>query len=120
MLARVQGGHGGFNYKSGARQQVWVAGGIGITPFLSWLRDFGERLEQQIDFYYTVRSADEVLYLDEIQAAAARQPNFRPHIHVTAKDGRLTAEKIAAESGSLAGKEFSCAVFQMTEALRGR
>jgi hypothetical protein len=29
---------GGFDYRKGGQQQVWIAGGMGITPFMSWLR----------------------------------------------------------------------------------
>jgi len=29
-----------FDYRQGTREQVWIAGGIGITPFRSWIRAF--------------------------------------------------------------------------------
>jgi predicted ferric reductase len=31
--ARLEGGYGMFDYQAGGAQQVWVAGGIGLTPF---------------------------------------------------------------------------------------
>ncbi len=30
--ARVAGPFGGFDYRSGGREQIWIAGGIGVTP----------------------------------------------------------------------------------------
>ena len=35
----VEGPYGRFNYKNYSRDQVWIAGGIGITPFLGMVRD---------------------------------------------------------------------------------
>ena len=37
--AFVDGPYGEFNYKTGGHRQIWIAAGIGITPFLSWIRD---------------------------------------------------------------------------------
>lgn len=33
---RVEGPYGRFVFRKRARRQVWLAGGIGITPFLAW------------------------------------------------------------------------------------
>lgn len=38
MPAILGGAHGRFTYLRGTQYQAWIAGGIGITPFLSWLR----------------------------------------------------------------------------------
>jgi predicted ferric reductase len=32
MLARVDGGYGMFNYKTGGKQQIWIAGGYWTDP----------------------------------------------------------------------------------------
>ena len=107
-----------FEYNRGAKQQVWIAGGIGITPFLSWIRDFGIQIEPTIDFYYTVRGPEEVLYLEEINEAIERHSNFRLHLTYSNKDGRLSAEKIVASSGPLDDKDiYLCGPFALTEAL---
>ncbi|MCW3026713.1 MAG: Membrane flavodoxin oxidoreductase, partial [Solirubrobacterales bacterium] len=34
--AKIAGPFGGFDYRRGGHDQVWIAGGIGITPFISW------------------------------------------------------------------------------------
>jgi predicted ferric reductase len=116
--ARIDGGYGMFDYKQGTARQVWIAGGIGLTPFLSWLRDFGERLDFEIDFFYSVRTEEEALFLDEFQAAADRHAAFRFHPVFSNRDGRLDAAKIETISGPLAGKEvFLCGPVVMTEAL---
>ena len=90
-----------FDYHNGTREQVWIAGGIGITPFRSWIRAFPpeQRLEFDIDLYYTVRSEDEALFLDEIRSAATQHPSFRPHLIYSQRDGSLTVEHIVETSG---------------------
>ena len=40
-LARVEGPYGGFTQQLAGRRQLWLAGGIGITPFLAFLGDLG-------------------------------------------------------------------------------
>src|SRR5581483_7496665 len=68
--AFVEGPHGEFNYKTGSRKQIWVAGGIGITPFISWMRDFESNPHgREIDFFYTTTVPEEALFLDEIEKA---------------------------------------------------
>ena len=38
MPAVIGGPHGRFNHRKGTDQQVWIAAGVGVAPFLSWLR----------------------------------------------------------------------------------
>lgn len=93
MEAIVEGAYGMFDYRTGGGKQVWIAGGIGLTPFLSFLRGL-DRLDKDVDFYYTVRHRDEALFLDEIQAAAKRHPRLKVHIRFSAVDGPLTVDEI--------------------------
>ncbi len=117
--ARVGMAFGMFNYRSGGHQQVWIAGGIGITPFRSWIRAFPteQPLEFDIDLYYTVRTEDEALFLDEISTAAAHYPTFRPHITYSKREGSLTIEQIAAScSGPLSEREaYMCGPSRMIQ-----
>jgi predicted ferric reductase len=118
--ARLDGGYGMFNYKSGSRQQLWVAGGIGLTPFLSWIRDFQPGpLGYEIDFFYSVRTLEEALYLEEIQPAAAAHPEFRFYLICSNSEGPLTGDRIIAASGPVANKEiYLCGPLGMTLALK--
>lgn len=99
MEAVVEGAHGMFDYKSGGEKQVWIAGGIGLTPFLSFLRDM-DNLDKDVDFYYTVRHREEALFLDEIEAAAKRHPRLKVHVRFSAVDGSLTVDEIIGNAGS--------------------
>ncbi len=94
MEAVVEGAYGMFDYKTGGQKQIWIAGGIGLTPFLSFVRDMDGALTQDVDFYYTVRHVEEALFIDELQAAAQSNPHLKLHIRYSASEGSLKAEAI--------------------------
>ena len=93
--ARVDGCYGRFDYRAGGREQIWIAGGIGITPFMAWIRDFYDGPNADVDMFYTVRSPGDLLFADEI-TSAARSANFRPHIRISSEDGNLTVDQVAS------------------------
>lgn len=120
MQAKVDGAYGMFNYKTGGKQQIWVAGGIGLTPFLSWIRDFrGQLSEYEIDFYYCMRVPEDALFLEEVEQAAARHKNFSAHVSYSNKDGHLSVDQIVGSSGQITGKEiYLCGPTAMIQALQ--
>jgi predicted ferric reductase len=89
--AKVAGPFGGFDYRLGGRNQIWIAAGIGITPFVSWLRSLDRSFDRSVDFYYSVATQADALYGDDVEAAAAAHPSLHTHLFVTERDGRLTA-----------------------------
>ena len=117
--ARIEGCYGQMNYKDGGAEQIWIAGGIGVTPFLSWVRDFDD-VDRPIDFYYTVRAESDALFWSEFQAAAQTHPRFRATLNISSQGGSLTADKIAASvNGDIKGKHiYLCGPAPMTEAFQ--
>ncbi len=104
--AVVEGPYGSFTHRDlPGREQIWLAGGIGVTPFLSMARSLRYANEPTVDLYYCVEHADEAHFLDELRAVASRRGDFR--VSVVARDevGFLTAERLARESGDLASRE---------------
>lgn len=97
--AIVEGAYGMFDYKTGGPKQIWIAGGIGLTPFLAFIRDMDENLDHGVDFYYTVRHRDEALFLDEIEAAAKKNPRLKVHVRFSATNGSLTVEEMVENAG---------------------
>jgi len=83
--------HGMFDYTKGEKHQIWIAGGIGITPFRSFYRA-GIPPEFSIDFFYSYRGMEEGVYLDEMRAL--QENNLRLHLIDSTEQGRLTVEKI--------------------------
>jgi predicted ferric reductase len=92
--ARLAGPFGAFDYRRGGRGQVWIAGGIGITPFLSWIRSLDGDFDREVDLFYTVAHRAEAIHTDEIRAAADAHPSLRPHVLSSDTDGRLRAEDV--------------------------
>lgn len=97
--AVIEGAYGMFNYKTGGPKQIWIAGGIGLTPFLSFVRDMDGNLQQNVDLYYTVRHPEEAIFVHELEAAAAKNSRLRIHIRYSAKEGSLTMEDILKNAG---------------------
>ena len=116
---RLNGPFGRFNCRAGGKQQIWIAGGIGITPFLSWMRDFAMR-GCQVDFYYTVRAEADVLFWEECLATEQKYPDFHPFLRISSRDGGLTTKSIAERTqGELANKDvYMCGPFAMMESFK--
>ncbi|MCA2212127.1 ferredoxin reductase family protein [Jidongwangia harbinensis] len=118
--ATLVGCYGMFDHRRGGPRQIWVAGGIGVTPFLSWIRDLdhGDPPAHRVDFFYTVRTPADALFLDEIEHAARRHPNLHAHVVFSARHGSLTAARIAAASGGVTGADvYLCGPSRMTGTL---
>ena len=86
-LARVEGPYGRFDYRHGTARQLWLAGGIGITPFLAFVQDVAP--EYDVRLVWTVRTESEAAYRGEIEAAFADRPNVRFGVHATSVSGHL-------------------------------
>ena len=103
---RVEGAFGRFSfdrYKN--KNQIWVAGGIGITPFLGMARTLAQT-DYTVDLYYVVHEEKEAVYLKELQDLASANKKFRLFPVFTATQGRLTAESIQKTSTDMLKKEF--------------
>lgn len=83
VAVRIQGPFGTFLDGQSDQPSLWIAGGIGITPFLAVLRS--QKLEHPIKLIYLHRGATgdhgstegRVNYLDEITRIAMSQPQLR-------------------------------------------
>ncbi len=93
--ATVEGPYGGFDQRIGGPRQVWIAGGIGITPFLSWANALDPETAPQVELFYAVADTDHALYVDELTDAVHRVPSLRLHVSVDDRDGFLSIERIA-------------------------
>lgn len=73
----VRGPYGRFDSAKAGNKQVWLAGGIGITPFLSKLRSIDKNDPREIMLIYGVREQKEALFLDEIKKLAKALPKTK-------------------------------------------
>jgi predicted ferric reductase len=91
--AKLAGPFGGFDYRLGGDDQIWIAGGIGITPFVSWFRSLNGDFDRSVDFYYSFAKQADELYGDDVATAAAAHPSVHTHLVVAERDGLLTAKQ---------------------------
>lgn len=75
VLVRLQGPFGDFLADADAAPQLWVAGGIGVTPFVAALRE--RPCPKPTTLIYVYRGDVDAAFLDELRATPAADPNFR-------------------------------------------
>lgn len=94
----VRGPFGMFAQKAArAEHLVWIAGGIGITPFLSMARSASPR--KKIEMYYCARQMPTPALIEPFEELSKRNPNFRWLPCETSKTGRLKANRVWEETG---------------------
>lgn len=65
-------------HEDAARPAVFLAGGIGVTPFLSMARHAAqERLAHNITLFYSNRRPEDAAFSDELRALEQANRNFR-------------------------------------------
>jgi predicted ferric reductase len=93
----VKGPYGKFGdvYINGKRPLVWIIGGIGVTPFLSMLRNEKQLLEERsIALFYCFSSQDEGIFSDEINRLADNKKMIEVHEWCSTERGRFSVPKI--------------------------
>ena len=95
---RVEGPYGRFNPLGGLDRQVWIAGGIGITPFLSVMRSLDPEHGKTVHLYYCVREAKEAVFWDELTQRAILG-GVSLHRIETETGARLGVERLVADLG---------------------
>jgi predicted ferric reductase len=100
-LARIEGPHGRLfaraPHDAGARQ-LFIAGGIGITPFLGLLRAEAPT-NIRADVHYYAKSAEAALFREELRALEHRHPALRVFTHVEEEEGLPSLAAIERVSG---------------------
>ncbi len=106
----IEGPYGGFFTDREAAKQVWIAGGIGITPFLGrarWLHGTQRRCD--IRLVYCVQDEARARFLGELQAIAEALDGFEVIPHFFYRQGPLDSGFLAAHVPDLAEREaFVC------------
>ncbi len=98
----VEGPYGCFTFEDDRPRQIWIGGGIGITPFLARMKELALRRQalptktrsQAIDlFHSTADYSEEAIAKLHSDAEAA---GVRLHVLHDARDGLLTGDRIRA------------------------
>lgn len=89
----VEGPYGTFDFRSSQPGQIWVAGGIGITPFIARLQARARRADpRSVDLFYCTSAPDQG-FIDKLEQLAGRA-GVRLHVLVSGKDARLDVERL--------------------------
>jgi len=107
-------GHLYYNPLFHGQDLVFLAGGSGITPFASMIREVTDRnLGRKIHLLYGCRKAEEAIFHEELLLRAARHNNFTydlvisdPEDDYTGLTGLLDATLIKERVGDVTGKTF--------------
>ena len=120
--AKIEGPFGNFSYKNAKnKDQIWIAGGIGVTPFISMAKSLKIEDGYNIDLYYCVKNESEAVYLDLLKnISASLNGKFKVIPYYTDKEVRITADIIQKTTGRLTMNNdiFLCAPPAMIESLR--
>ncbi len=93
----VEGPYGCFTFEDDRPVQIWIGGGIGITPFIGAMQaraEQGRDADKVIHLFHSTTEVDENA-LDRIRADAAAA-GVTLHLVIASRDGHLTGEKIRA------------------------
>lgn len=106
--ARLWGPYGTFNQATiSSKDMVWIAGGIGITPFLGLIeKEMADGTDRKVDLFYCFSSEDDKPFADEIIKKIAGQKNIHYLEYCSAVRGRITAEGILQMVGDFGNKKF--------------
>ena len=92
-IVTVEGPYGRFTFEGSHQRQIWVSGGIGITPFVSRMQELAIRPDgRAIDLFHATASRDiePVRQLRELAESAG----VVLRVWVAAEDGLLTGDDI--------------------------
>lgn len=123
QAVKVEGPYGGFTFDDDCPRQIWVGGGIGITPFIARMKELAQQSggvagpRQEIDLFHTTADySDEAIAKLTADAAAA---NVRLHVLHDARDGLLGGDRIrTAVPNWLEGSVWFCGPVGFGRALR--
>ena len=89
----VEGPYGCFEFSSGKQRQIWVGGGIGITPFVARMQTLAVEPDgRKVDLFYSTAEPD-TAFIQRLEHYA-QAAGVKLHVLVSARDGRLDVERI--------------------------
>ncbi|WP_051295180.1 ferric reductase-like transmembrane domain-containing protein [Azonexus hydrophilus] len=119
----IEGPYGRFDLSriNPQARQFWVAGGIGVTPFLAWLGALQNSAAPvpAADLHYCTRDRERDPFVAELQALCTGLPSVRLHVHGAAQGEVLDAHRLLADAGpGEAAEVWFCGPGGLADALR--
>lgn len=97
VRATVSRPFGHFHLRRAPGAQIWIASGVGITPFVAWAQAL-DATGSDIHLFYTYRDRESAPHLAELTDLATRKPNLHLHLVETSTAGRLTPERVVKDA----------------------
>lgn len=98
---RVEGPYGRFDIARVDRRarQIWVAGGVGVTPFLAWLESLqGEpAAAPAAELHYCTRDGQSDPFVARLEALCERLPAISLLVHDASRGEKLDAAGLARD-----------------------
>jgi ferredoxin-NADP reductase len=101
LQVKIDGPGGSFVlHRKSEKPAVFLAGGIGITPFLSIIRQAGnDQSPHHMYLFYSNRRPEDAAFLDLLSEATKRNPNF--HLIATMTEMDKSQREWKGETGSI-------------------
>lgn len=123
-LVRFVGPFGYFVLNESRDIQIWVAGGIGITPFLSMIKHLAVDPEKfsskKIYFFYCTNNMEEATYMKEVDNLIVKLTNFKVIYHCSDEKGRINSKVIqeAVKNDYISSLIMLCGPLGMMQSLK--
>lgn len=101
LKIKMEGPSGSFVlHRKAEKPAVFLTGGIGITPFLSIIRQAAhDRDAHQLYLFYSNRRPEDAAFLDALKDVAAKYSNF--HLIATMTEMKKSRREWKGETGSI-------------------
>ncbi|MBX7065979.1 MAG: ferric reductase-like transmembrane domain-containing protein [Parachlamydiales bacterium] len=115
----IEGPYGRFDYTKGKKSQIWIAGGIGIVPFIVWAKLLSRQSQIETTLFYCTHRREDAIYLNEFENISKSNPNFRAHYFCSEEKNRINGNKVYEISEGLEAKSiFMCGPKRFTKDLK--
>ena len=97
MQANVSNAYGHFGKRLGKNNEVWIAAGIGITPFIAMAQALVEQsnnTDKETHLFYCVQNKEQAVHLAELEQLAATSSRFNLHLCDSSIGNRITLKTI--------------------------
>jgi predicted ferric reductase len=111
----IEGPYGMF-YSHSKLDEIWIAGGIGITPFLSRLKSIPEN--KKVYLFFSLKNKNQDVFFKELERTAKENKNFKVFINYSEEKGHINIDKIRDKLGIFDKDIFLCGPKLMTESIK--
>ncbi|HEX6734342.1 MAG TPA: ferric reductase-like transmembrane domain-containing protein [Azonexus sp.] len=122
QAVQVEGPYGRFDIARLNRgaQQIWVAAGVGVTPFLAWLESLqaAPAAAPMADLHYCTRDCAGDPFVARLEALCAGLPGIHLQVHDAQRGQRLAADDLMRSQAAGLSEIWFCGPNGLAEALR--